>query len=167
MYEKLCKAANLPPKQFLTDVTLYEDVKILTVSSMLDRILEETEKLPGYQLRFKRKREEILETKRKKTKLIKDARPPCEKCSSKELLVLYSKACDNNWWELPSGKTGEGYMPSFPALGMEGGDGLGLTVCVDCGWIQGFDSALVKAELENVDVELETYEDLPQKNDDE
>eukprot|EP01113_Clastostelium_recurvatum_P015998 TRINITY_DN1904_c1_g1_i1.p1 TRINITY_DN1904_c1_g1~~TRINITY_DN1904_c1_g1_i1.p1 ORF type:complete len:168 (+),score=29.33 TRINITY_DN1904_c1_g1_i1:35-505(+) len=95
----------------------------------------------------KRKREEEgLKQHLEDQKARKDAKKekhrnavqPCTQCGKSEKLSVTSRGLDNNYWTLPSGKEGAGYMPSFPALGDS--DGLSIVLCVHCGMIEGFNS---------------------------
>jgi len=70
---------------------------------------------------------------------------PCEKCGSKERLSLISPACDGNHFTLPNGRSGRGYLEDIPAVCSS--DGVGIDLCVQCGWIRGFNSALVTAAV--------------------
>jgi len=86
---------------------------------------------------------------------------PCEKCAGKNIISLNAKASDNNYWTLPNGTQGEGYMPFIPAV--TNPDGIFIELCIDCGWIVGFDSEAVKKAVAELTGEGEEHDD----NDDE
>jgi hypothetical protein len=89
--------------------------------------------------------ERAREKKKQKKDEYRERHAPCSKCGGKEMLTLVSRGNDNNYWTLPSGEEGEGYMPSFP--GLSESDGVEMTLCVDCGTVVGFDSEALKAAI--------------------
>lgn len=57
----------------------------------------------------------------------------CPCCGKKRIAIVYSKACDSNWFGISHlGFEANGYLPSN--MGIPGdGDGPSLEVCLDCG----------------------------------
>ena len=61
------------------------------------------------------------------------------RCGSTQFLGVCSRACDNNYYKLPSGEEGEGYFPTFSGISAIGGDGPMFDLCILCGRVYGFD----------------------------
>jgi hypothetical protein len=68
-------------------------------------------------------------------------------CGSHDFLNLSSRGGDNSGFTLPSGKTVDGYLPDF-GLPDHDPDGLHITLCIECGRLQGFDKAMTKAAID-------------------
>jgi hypothetical protein len=139
-YKQLCEERQKTPLDFLTDTTLYTDFEYLGVSIITTLINKEIHKMVPPSERRKAKRQRINPPPKK-----------CEKCDKDELLAITSRGNDNNYYTLPYGKEKDGYLPEFPALAQQGGDGASFEICVDCGWIQGFDSTKLKAFIQELE----------------
>jgi hypothetical protein len=70
----------------------------------------------------------------------------CEKCNKNTLFTVCSRGCDNNYWTFPNGKEGEGYMPIIQN-GFGDSDGLQITICCDCGALQGLNLAQLRQKV--------------------
>jgi len=70
----------------------------------------------------------------------------CE-CGCTSFLNVSSRACDGNYWVLPSGTQGQGYLPCFSGIYMSGGDGTDLDLCTDCGRVFGFNKAELSRQI--------------------
>lgn len=68
-------------------------------------------------------------------------------CPHSNVVKLYGKTSDSNYWVLPSGAEGEGYVPGF-LEGCKGGDYIDLKICADCGVLLNFNKEAV-AEYES------------------
>ena len=79
-------------------------------------------------------------------------KPTCP-CESTSFLGVSSRACDGNYYTLPSGKQGEGYLPSFSGVGALGGDGANFDMCTECGRIYGFDKEEMQTEIDRLENE--------------
>lgn len=144
-YKSCCQKLGVEPEALLDNFDLFKDISPMSVRGITAVIEDQIKILPGFA-------EMHLERKRKREEDAKSHLPSCEKCGEKGILFLGSRACDNNHYELPSGRNGSGYMIVIPNI--SDSDGVSIRICVECGWIQGFDSARVKAVLEH---EEETY----------
>jgi hypothetical protein len=72
----------------------------------------------------------------------------CACCGGKRFARVYSKACNSNWFSIPhlGFQVDYTYMPSN--MGIPGdGDGPNLSVCLDCGRVQGEQYPLSDDEL--------------------
>jgi len=169
-YKKACEEYNVKsPKDFLNDASLYAKQYSLAVSTIVDMIKAETDKvtpkavLKEKQKKREREREEKREKKRQK---FIEKQDPCDKCGAKKgYLFLYAKACDNNSYKLPNGKEGEGYMPSF--TGITDSDGVITELCVNCGVPKGFNAQRFQQEIAEAEAEaLENNNDDDDDDDD-
>lgn len=75
----------------------------------------------------------------------------CPKCKKDTFLDLFSKACDGNYYSLCK-KEGtidkEGYMPVFK--GLTNSDGCELSICLNCGTLQGLDVKALRKKVMDV-----------------
>jgi hypothetical protein len=71
----------------------------------------------------------------------------CEKCNKNTLFSVCSKGCDNNRWTFPNGEEGEGYLPVHWLPGFGDTDGLNITICCDCGALQGLNLADLRQKV--------------------
>jgi len=159
LYEKLRSEAkeSLPVVPFKTDPKLYSDP--LCVMTIMDKINEETQKLPGFAEYNKKRKLEIKEKKdsAKKQKLEELKNDPnafikCKNCSKIEtILNIYSKANDGNSFVLPSKKEVSGYLPNFG--GITDSNGLLIDICVECGTIQNLDLEMLKKDVKRAEHE--------------
>jgi hypothetical protein len=155
-YRAACQAYDSSPLDFLKDVALYKHLETtLCVRDIINAIEAETLKITPKEVKEKRRREKVEEKQRKKQKGEEDyqkkLKKTCANCQGKSFLFLYSKACDNNSWVLPNGKEGEGYMPNFTNL--TDSDGVFMYLCVNCGVPHGFNSNVLKREIEEAEQE--------------
>ena len=58
----------------------------------------------------------------------------CQSCGSDRTFTIYAHSKDLNDWEY-KGKKGQGYLPYVGDL--FGGDDVHMTVCLECGQVQG------------------------------
>jgi hypothetical protein len=73
----------------------------------------------------------------------------CNKCDNGRILSVTSRGNDNNYYTLPNGKEGEGYLPTFHrALGDS--DGLSINLCIDCGAIQGLNLTDLQRNVQRI-----------------
>jgi hypothetical protein len=84
---------------------------------------------------------------------------PCQECSSSEAIFhLTSRACDSNYFQFNDLEEQRGYAPSIN--GLCDSDGCCMTICLDCGTIQGLNLDEAKAEI------LKEYKMLEQSEED-
>eukprot|EP01102_Stenamoeba_stenopodia_P003078 TRINITY_DN13002_c0_g1_i1.p1 TRINITY_DN13002_c0_g1~~TRINITY_DN13002_c0_g1_i1.p1 ORF type:complete len:188 (-),score=64.55 TRINITY_DN13002_c0_g1_i1:38-601(-) len=157
-YKQACARYNVEPKRFLSDASLYpkSSASTFSVKTIVERIEKETEKITPKEVRkeAKKQREQEKEEARRRKRQKRDeeaeryisTQPPCTNCKERKgYLFLYAKACGNASWRYPSGKEGEGYMPSFTNI--TDSDGVITEICVNCGVIKGFDPVRLQEEI--------------------
>eukprot|EP00029_Vermamoeba_vermiformis_P013677 TRINITY_DN8602_c0_g1_i1.p1 TRINITY_DN8602_c0_g1~~TRINITY_DN8602_c0_g1_i1.p1 ORF type:complete len:201 (-),score=13.76 TRINITY_DN8602_c0_g1_i1:87-668(-) len=151
-YTALCKRTSTETKKLLEDATLYDQDNISvsliqeTIQNAINDIVKSNE---GLRTEF----EEAREAKRRKleTAYADSRNIKCEECGGKKIISINSKACDNNRVTLPWGREIEGYCPTIPAVTMSGGDGASFDLCVNCGFIVGFNREAVAAVMEELE----------------
>lgn len=81
------------------------------------------------------------------------------KCKKSNFLSLCSRACDGNYclWQV-DGKKREinGYMPDLP--GLTNSDGCDLTICLECGRIDGINLKLLRKQVESEFADVDEVE---------
>lgn len=72
-------------------------------------------------------------------------------CSHNNTLTFGGKTRDLNYWTLPSGRSGDGYVPGFFSEdGRGGGDYIDLNICIDCHVVLNLnEKAILEADLES------------------
>lgn len=113
----------------------------------------DTEKRKREELAAKESEERARENKKRKREENRAGLGQCGKCGGHEILALYNKAPDNNYYTLPSGAdddSGGGW--TFPGLTHH--EGVDMKVCVDCGTVVDFDSTAVKEAIRQAEEHL-------------
>jgi hypothetical protein len=67
---------------------------------------------------------------------------PCIKCKKNNFFRISDRACGGSYFQLNDHDEISGYLPNLP--GICDSDGCGLTICLECGWIVGFNLASLK-----------------------
>jgi hypothetical protein len=154
-YVELCREAHVEPLDLSTH-KFDRDVATIGLGALEDACNEHIATLEAQRPNLKKKRREMkTAAARKKEDSAGDKEPPCVKCGARKFLGLTSKACDNNYTRLPSGRIVEGYMPMFTGLSMLGGDGVSLELCITCGAIRDLDLAKLREEIDEYEEENE------------